>query len=224
MPPSQLRKLIQVGGTIRYAKGELFHSLDFNEELYVVKSGFVKRYSISEDSIKTIESIYGPNYFFPLSPVFKNLFDYELNQKSNTYVYQAMTDIELHSISGKKLLDILDKKPQLYADLLYETGRRLRVDIDRLTSNALKDDERKIIHQLVCLAEEFGKFKVKNLKTRVEMPLPLEPLDLAEQLNITEKNVAECMNKLRDQGLITTKKDQVNIPDLELLRDAYLRF
>src|SRR4051812_14767244 len=118
----KLRQIIQAGKITRHTKGKLFHSLDFNEELYVVKTGFVKRYSVSEDNSRTIESIYGPNYFFPLSPIFMNLFELDLNQESHTYVYQAMTDVELYSISSVKLLQTLKEQPELYADLLYETG------------------------------------------------------------------------------------------------------
>lgn len=223
MRPSQLRKIIQKRPTKAYSKGELFHSLDFNEELYVVKSGFVKRYSISEQNKKSIESIYGPGYFFPLSPIFMNLYNYDLNQKTYTYVYQAMTDTELYSIETKELVELLQKKPELYSDLLYETGRRLKVDVDRLTSNALRTSYKKVVHQIFSLAEEFADMDGPGIQMSAQLPMPLSPSDLGEQLNLDAAVVANILNKLKSQGLIAVKQGLINVPDIELLRDAYLR-
>src|SRR5688500_13213609 len=118
MKPSELRQIIQKGKARSFSKGQFFHSLDFNEELYVVKSGFAKRYSVREGLHKAIESIYGPNHFFPLTPVFINLFGLDFSQNSYTYVYQAMTDIELNSINNDELMELLKDKPELYKDLL----------------------------------------------------------------------------------------------------------
>lgn len=223
MKPSHLRQIIQKGEVKKFSKGQFFHSLDFNKELYVVKSGFCKRYSMDDNLNKSIESIYGPYHFFPLTPVFINLFGLDFSQKSRTYVYQAMTDIEMNGISNEKLIEILEKKPELYRDLLYETGRRLLVDVQRLTSNSLKDNFKKIVYQLVCLAEEFGEIKHKNAVTGIVMPMPLEAIDMAEQVNITEAEAAEEMKKLETQGLIKYQDGRIYIPELELLQDAYLR-
>lgn len=224
MIPSQLRQIIQKGEITKYSKGQVFHSLDFNEELYVVRSGFAKRYSMSEKLSKSIESIYGPNHFFPLTPVFINLFGLDFSQPSHTYVYQAMTDIELNSISNDKLMELLQENPELYADLLYETGKRLKVDVQRLTSNALKDDYKKVTYQLVCLAEEFGGVKHSNAIVSVHMPLPLQPIDMAEQVNVSEDSAADAMAKWRKHGLTQLKGENIYIPDMELLRDSYLRY
>ena len=223
MKPSRLRQIIQKGEVRSYSKGEVFHSLDFIEVLYVVKSGYAKRYSINPKYNKAIESIYGPNHFFPLSPVFMNLFGLDLGQVSNTYVYQAMTDIELNSMGIEELIEALKKEPELYADLLYETGRRLKVDVDRLTSHALKDDHKKTVHQLVCLAKEFGQSEGKDPHAGIKMPLPLEPIDMAQQINIPEESAAKTMTLLKEQGLIKLNADKIYIPDLTLLEDEYLR-
>jgi CRP-like cAMP-binding protein len=219
LKPGRLREIIQSGDVIKYSKNQFFHSLDFSEEnLYVIKSGFAKRYSVSDKKVRAIESIYGPNHFFPLSPVFMNLFAYNLNQEAYTYLYQAMTDLELNSISIEELMKTLKEQPELYADLLYETGRRLKVDINRLTSNALRDDDKKVTHQLFCLAEEFGKAERRGIKIGVQMPVALKPIDFAEQINIEE-----ALNHLLKQGLITVKNGKFYVPDLALLKDAYLR-
>ena len=223
MKPSRLRKIIQKEAVKSYSQGDFFQSLEFAKELYVVKSGFVKRYSINEQGTKTIESIYGPNYFFPLSPVFMSLFEYDLNQKFFKYAYQAMTDVELNSISISDLMNLLKDQPELHADLLYETGRRLRVDIERLTSNSLKTDYKKIAHQIVCLAEEFGDVKRHNIKTSIKIVVPLKPVDLAEQLNLTEESAADNLAKLESQNLVTMENGYIHVPDEALLRDAYLR-
>ncbi|MDB5185139.1 MAG: hypothetical protein JWN38_947 [Candidatus Saccharibacteria bacterium] len=223
MKLNRLLALLQNGDTEKYTAGQVFYALDFKEELYIVQSGYVKRYSVNEDNIKVIESIYGPGYFFPLSTVYKKLLNFDLSQESSTYVYQAMTDLEIQGVSSDKLKVAVDKDPGLYADLFFEAGRRLEANINRLASNALRSDYKKVAHQLVYLGEEFGQVGHRNVKTGLKILVPLEPVDMAEQLNIDIDTVDSIMAKLEQQKLIVSKQNTIYIPDMDLLKDAYLR-
>jgi CRP-like cAMP-binding protein len=222
MKPDRLIELVKQGSTETHSAGEIFYSLDFKEELYIVKSGYVKRYAVTEENIRVIESIYGPGYFFPLTPVFKKLLNFNLSQESNTYVYQAMTNVEIQGISSELLVAAVAKTPELYADLLYEAGVRLRANINRLSSNALKDDYKKVTHQLAYLAEEFGEIDELGVKTELTIQVPLESIDIAEQLNIDDAVVIEAFQKLIEQGVMTMTDRFITILDVNLLKDAYL--
>ncbi len=205
-----------------HAAGDIFYSLDFEEMFYLVASGYVKRYSMSEGNKRVIESIYGPNYFFPLTPVFKKLLDLNISQDTNTYIYQAMTDVEIRGISGDDLVAAVQKDAALYGDLLFESGIRLRANINRLTSNALKDDYRKVTHQLASLAEEFGELGNSDTKNTYKIAVPLQAIDIAEQLNIEVETVQESFEQLKKHEIIFIKENFIYIQDLDLLRDAYL--
>lgn len=207
------------GQVEKFPAGQVFYALDFKEELYIVKHGYVKRYSVTAENNKVIESIYGPGYFFPLTPIFSKLWNFNLSQENNTYVYQAMTDLELEGISFAKLEGALKKDPGLYAGLLYESGRRLKANINRLASNALKNDYLKITHQLVYLAEEFGDVQAKGVKQSVKLTLPLTAEDMAEQLNISVEIAEAVMDKLVKQGLVEQSQNGIFIPDINMLKE-----
>lgn len=219
MEPKKLQNLMSKGKVEKFPAGQVFHSLDFKEEMYVVTSGYVKRYAVNAENSRVIESIYGPHYFFPLTPVFAKLWNFTMSKESSTYIYQSMTDVELQSISFDKLSEALGDDPELYADLLYEAGRRLRANINRLASNALQDDYLKISQQLIYLAEEFGNIKDSGLKKSVTIQVPLTATDMAEQLNISVSLAEAIMDRLVTQGLIKRRPDGlVAIPDLDLLK------
>lgn len=222
MRPDRLSKLVAFGPIESHCAGEVFYSLDFKEELYIVKTGYVKRYSVMADKQKVIESIYGPGYFFPLTSVYSALLHFNLSQEINTYVYQAMTDVEIQGISSEKLLSAVTDDPSLYKDLFYEAGVRLRANVNRLSSNAFKNDYQKVTHQLAYLAEEFGVLDECGVKPVQRIPLPLEPIEIAEQLNISEETAIQAFQKLQAHDIITIENSYILITDINLLKDAYL--
>lgn len=222
MRPDNLKKLIQSGSTERYVEGQTFYALDFKEALYVVKTGFVKRYSVTKEGNRVIESIYGPGYFFPLTPIYNLLYNFRLSQDNNTYVYQAMTNVETQGISGDVLTSALEANTELYSDLFYEAGVRLKANINRLASNAIKDSYKKLTHQLVFLADEFGEVVNKGVSTGIKLGVPLKPIDMAEQLNMPLEAAEAAMRQLAELGLIKIKDSSIIIPDLDLLADVYL--
>lgn len=213
----------QKGELESQSAGQIFHSQNFDETLFMLKSGYVKRYQITQDNKRTIELIYGPGHIFPLSQLYKRLFGIQQNQDNLIYVYQAMTDIEILRVNDDVVLDALQAEPLLYVDLFYEGGLRLKSNIERLASNALPDEYKKIAHQLVSLADEFGETIGEIGEHAVKILVPLEPIDLAEQLNISPKVAEAVIASLDQTGIITISDDHyITVPDVDLLKDTYL--
>lgn len=224
MVPERLTALMEQKGTLEaQSAGQVFHAQNFPEALFMLKSGYVKRYQIGKDDVRVIELIYGPSHIFPLSQLYKKLFGIEQNQEDLVYVYQAMTDIEIYRLDDDEIVTELQKHPDLYADLYYEAGLRLKSNIERLASNAIKNDYKKVAHQLVCLANEFGKTVEREGKTVCTIDVPLAPVDMAEQLNISTEVADAVMASLNNNKLIEIKSAIITVPDLDLLKDVYLR-
>lgn len=223
MKPDRLTTFMKEHGKLEtYDAGQVYHAQDFVETLFMLKKGYVKRCQITPDNKRVIELIYGPGHIFPLSQLYKKLFHLEMNQETNVYVYQAMTDIDIWRIGDDEVINALENDRELYVDLFYEAGLRLRSNIDRLASNALRDDYKKVAHQLACLAEEFGKEVKHKGKPATQITVPLEPIDMAEQLNISVEVAGAVMASLNTNSLIVMDGTTVMIPDLATLRDAYL--
>lgn len=223
MKPERLTAFIQENGKFETHSAEkVFHAQDFPETLFKIKKGYVKRYQVTKSEERVIELIYGPDHIFPLSQLYRKVFGIQQNQENLVYVYQAMTDIEIYRIGVDKVLDALESDTSLYIDLYYESGLRLKSNINRLASNAIKDEYKKIAHQLVCLADEFGKVTESNNKQSVKLLLPLKPVDMAEQLNISAEVAEAVMISLSRSKLLKIDGTSISIPDIHLLKDIYM--
>ena len=214
---------MQVQGDIEsFVAKEIFHAQNFPEALFMLKVGYVKRYQITRDNKRVIELIYGPGHIFPLSQLYKKLFGIQLNQDNLVYVYEAMTDITITSLSDDRIVAALEADPMLYQDLFFEGGLRLKSNIERLASNALLDDYKKVAHQLVCLADEFGISEDQDGISKVVINVPLVPLDMAEQLNISVQVAEAVLSSLSNNGIIEIENNLITVPNLDLLKDTYL--
>ena len=220
MVPEQLAILMREHGKLEtHPANQVFHAQNFKDTMFMLKRGYVKRYQVTDSENRVIELIYGPGHIFPLSQLYKKVFGIEQNQDNLIYVYQAMTDIEIYGLSDNVIYEELQKNHDLYIDLYYEAGLRLKSNIERLASNALKDEYKKVAHQLVCLADEFG---TEDDGGSVTIHLPLRPVDMAEQLNISTDVAEAVMGSLLSRGLISNKDDIISIPQMAPLKDVYL--
>lgn len=223
MKPIKLKNLANKYGKLEvYKAGEVFHSQDFPSKLFVIYSGYVKRYRATMADNRVIELIYGPDHIVSLSQLYKKIFGISQNQENLVYVYQAMTNVKLLSIDEKKVLEELEKDPELYKDFFYESGLKLRSNIARLASNSLDNGSKKVAHQLVSLAYEFAGLTEGSSSKSAILPLPETPSDLSEQLNIPTDVAAEALNWLEQNNLINVKGSKISILDIDLLKDVYL--
>jgi CRP-like cAMP-binding protein len=223
MKPEKFSALVtKYGESEKYSVGQVFHAQNFPQKIFLIKKGYVKRYQATNPEEKVLELIYGPDHIVSLSQLYKTLFGVDQNQNEFIYVYQAMTDVEVRSIDANLVLQELEKDPGLYKDFFYESGIKLRSNIFRLASNSIKDDYKKIAHLLVNLAYEFGPITEGSTEKTIALPLPLKPIDLAEQLNISKEVVAAVLQSLCSSNIISREDDTITILNLDLLKDVYL--
>jgi CRP-like cAMP-binding protein len=206
----------------KYAAGQVFHTQDFPNRLFLLRSGYVKRYQASKPGPRVLELIYGPGHIISLSQLYKRLFGVDQNQDNFIYVYQTMTDVELYTISGDAVLEELERNPHMFADFFYESGLKLRSNITRLASNSLKDDYQKVAHQIVSLAYEFAGVSAGDTRKEVTLPLPQTAVDIAEQLNISVEVAEAVLNRLGQLNLIKIADGTITIVDMDFLKDVYL--
>ena len=223
MIPTALPSLMKKHGKLEsYPAGQVFHAPDFPETLFLIKAGYAKRYQLTKDDKRVIELIYGPGRIFPTSQLYKKIFGLDQNHEDLIYVYQAMTDIEIIRMSVGEVISYLDKDPKLYIDLFYDSGIKLKSNVNRLASNAIKDDYKKVAYQIACLAEEFGQPAGVKERPTIQISVPLKPIDMAEQLNISVEVADAVMSSLTKNKLISIKNDIITISDVGMLKDIYL--
>lgn len=221
--PTKFKELATATGHLEtYRVGQIFHSQDFPNKLFLIKTGYVKRYQARDPEHKVLELIYGPEHIVSLSRLYKKLFNVDQNQDNFIYVYQAMTDVEMFTVSEEAVLQALDDDPEMYKDFFYESGLKLKSNITRLASNSIKDDYQKVAHQIVSLAYEFAGLNPGDTRKSIVLPLPQSATDMAEQLNISTNLAEAALSSLNQKNIIKVEDDKITILDLDLLKDVYL--
>ncbi len=215
---SALHKLIKTGRRYRVQKKQIIQTTDDRQVVNLVISGFVKRYLISNDGNVGVQIIYGAGDIFPLTLFFRSHFHQDLYSGPETFFYEAMRETEVYSIDLSQLIEEVEIKPKLYADLLVETGRHLEFCVSSLENLSLKTSDKRIAHQLLTFAKKFGK---PTLGGGRQITVPLSHQDIGEILSITRETVTTNMSILRKKGLIKIDKDSKNIvvPDMQKLQD-----
>lgn len=215
--PAGLRTLLLSGQVRTIAKGTVFQSSDDKYSLNLILEGFVKRYLLTNEGCESIQSVYGMDYLFPLTILFKQLFNQDLHSGMETYYYEAMGDIRICTIDVREFIKAAEADPTIYKDTLLMVGKRFQSNIQQLENCSLKYARKRVAHQLLYCARKFGKDELAG----VMIAVPLAQHDIANMLNLSRETVSIGISALRKDGLITTSGTIV-IPDIGRLEtEAY---
>lgn len=211
-------RLLFEGATIQHLpKGEVFYNTDAPAKLMLLLSGYTKRYFIAHEGNLGVQAIYGPGDIFPLTVVFKQLFDLDIYLGPETYYYETMTSATIGIVDGASLRRRIKKYPALYRTLLRTAGARLRSNIQFLENLRLHGAYGKTAHQLAYLAQQFGKPTSEGIRIRT----PLIHQDIADIIGTTRETVTASIIKLRHKNLIRTDGHFLVLDYDELIREAY---
>lgn len=197
-----LSDLMHKGDRQRLPKG---HSIQFvDEQMFVslLRTGYIKRYIITQDGSESIQVIYGPGDIFPLTPMYKLLFNKNLSYGDEVIHYKTMTAVDVRHIGPTLLQKELASNPSLYRDLFYVAGMRLRSNIQRLDNVSLRVAHRRVAHQLLYFADAFG----ETTPAGIRLLVPLTQDDMASVLNLARETVSLSLGRLREKGLIETDR------------------
>lgn len=209
-----LDKLFANGTKYKFARGEVIQSTDDHQTISLLRKGYVKRYLITSKGTISVQNIYGPGYIFPLTLIFKLLFEQEIYQGREQYYYEALTEIELLGISNDTFFAATKSDPNIYPELLKVTGARLLSNIWRLENMSVQPAQKRLAHLLAFYAVEFG----WPVRSGVQILIPFRHHDLAADLDVARETVSLAMTELENRGVIKTGKFIV-IPSLEKLQD-----
>lgn len=207
----KLVDLLRQGRVTKYDKGEVITDTSQEKSLWQLKSGFIKRYQITNSGFISVQSVYGPSDIFPLTYVYKALYDKQIYRGPETYYYEAMTDIELWELPLDVLKAEATKNPHLYQDLLGVAGDRFFFNIQQLENLSLASAEKRVTHQLLYMAYKWGKPVAKG----VEIKVPLTQQDIADILSLTRETVSSCINKLKKTGMLKKGGRTLVIADIQ---------
>lgn len=209
---SALNKVIVSGKLTRLPKGAIISFDSSKQVLAVLESGYVKRYTITESGDHSVQSIYDTGDIFPLTPAYQLLFDLQLSTGIEDVYYETLTPATMYTLTSDELVVQMQKNPSLYRDFSFVAGVRLQSNVQRLENASMKSIYKRVVHQLLYLAERHGKYEGKS----VIFDLPLTHQLMANTLNVARESVSHSMAKLHRKGLVS-KTPRLTIHDIDEL-------
>lgn len=204
----ELKKYFSQFKLLSFKKNEIIlRSEDEIRDIYYVKSGYVRMFTVFEDGRELTLNIFKPGSFFPMVLVMADI--------KNYYYFQTMTSVDLYRAGRELVLDFVKKNPEVFYDLT----RRISIGLMALTTNIehlfYGSADSRIISVLFLLAARFGE-KTKN--GRVVINLPLTHQAIASMIGITRETATGTLNKLLKKGLVNYQKRLFVIVNIERLR------
>lgn len=197
-----------------YRKGTTFTSTVEGNNVMLVKSGYVKRYSITRDGSLAVQIVYGPEDVFSFTKIFNELFALSLHDGPQVFYYETMCAAEIYSLPLKSLETACLAEPLLYQNLLSEAGRHLKSCVHTIENIGMKSAYARVAHQILYLAHNYGQPGEYN----VPIDIPITHQDIADILGITRATASLAINKLRHNGLLKEDRNLI-VTDISRLTD-----
>lgn len=194
-PPHLVKK-----GTI------LFNEGDPLERLYFIKEGFVKLYRLSNEGRETTIYLYGPGSVLGVRALTSE-------DESAKHYAEALTDLEVASITRKEYFEILSENPEYLVDLLHIFISRLNYTEKKLEGFIITDTTARLAYFLSDCVQRFCKGRLPP----IEIPLPLTHQRLAEFIGSLRETVSLSVAKLEKEGVLKIDRGKVTILDLKKL-------
>lgn len=192
---------------LQFKKGELVLSAnDRKFDIFYIKKGCVKIYSVSSDGQEAIYHITHPGSYFPMMLALAN--------KPNRYYYEATMDTEVWCAPTEKVIKFIKSDREILFDLASRFGAGLCGMMARVESLVADSAYIKIASLLSYLASKYGR---KN-EQGVLVQRKFSHSDIAGWLGISRETASRQMKKFQKQEIITYKDGLILIKDLEKLK------
>lgn len=192
-----------------YKKGGTILSPDDPmNEVFFIKSGVVRLYTISRDGNETTFNLLKPETYFSMLSVITDI--------PNKYYFEALTKVEVLIAPKKQFLEFIKKEPEVLFDVtkrILSGVNELLLSIENLTSGKAGD---RVATMLSILARRFSK-KINN---DILIDLPLTHQQIANLIGLTRETTSLEIEKLISKKIIKYEDHKIvilkAIPSLSL--------
>ncbi|OGY27362.1 MAG: hypothetical protein A3F33_00110 [Candidatus Woykebacteria bacterium RIFCSPHIGHO2_12_FULL_43_10] len=175
----------------KFAPGQvILHPGEINS-IHFLKKGKVSQYSVSEEGQVIFLHIFKEATFFPIMLV--------LAKSSNSYYFQAGTNVETYSAPKEKVIEFLKNNPEVLWNLVERFSGGINGLLIRLEDLLTKDSYLRLKSVLKFLGIRLG---TKDPKTKLTK-LDLTHTELSAWLGVNRETVTRQMSRLERDGFIT---------------------
>jgi CRP-like cAMP-binding protein len=203
----ELDSLAQCLARRTFARGVIiFHKDSPGRTLYIIESGKVRIFVLSESGREISVNIYGPGDVFGELALLDGL-----PRSAGAMVVERATVLTLHR---DDFLWHLKKYPQMGRSIIEVLSARLRYTTAYAGSLAFLDVYGRVAGKLLELADRYGVERGEA----IEIDLQLTQAELASWVAATREHVNKVLGAFRDQGLIKIDGQRIAVLDRQRLK------
>ncbi|MFW6186804.1 MAG: Crp/Fnr family transcriptional regulator [Actinomycetota bacterium] len=184
----------------------LFHEGDPGDQLYFIVSGKIKLGRTAPDGRESLVAIMGPGELFGEMA----LFDPSPRSTSAT----AVSETRLAGLRHENLKKVIERSPDVSAQLLQALARRLRRTNESLADLVFSDVPGRVAKALLDLADRFGRPATDGVLVAHE----LTQEELAQLVGASRETVNKALAEFVQRGWIRLEARAVVILDLQRLK------
>jgi CRP/FNR family transcriptional regulator len=200
LPEEDLRPLASLAVPRRYGRKEMvFREGDEVEGFYVVASGKVKVFKLSEEGKEQVLHVLEPGQSFAEATLFEGGF-YPAHA-------ETLTETEMILLPKRPFLEALEKRPKVAIRMLGSLSRWLKQMTSLVENLSLRDVETRL---LLFLSEEL-KSRGIPLRDGATLELSFSKNVLASRLGTVPETFSRALKKLQEEGRIDVRGKRIRI-------------
>jgi len=206
LPEEDLRWVASIAVPRRFGKKEaVFREGDVAEGFYVVATGKVKVFKLSEEGKEQVLHVLGPGQSFAEAALFEG----------GAYPAHAETlaETEMLLLQKRPFLELLEKRPKVAIRMLGSLSRWLRQMTGLVEDLSLRDVEARL---LMFLSEELQDRGIP-VRDGATLELPFSKNVLASRLGTVPETFSRALKKLQEEGRIDVRGKRIRIVSAALL-------
>ncbi len=207
LDPDEIRRVAAVAAARRVARREtVFREGDPSDAFFVVASGKVKIFKLSDEGKEQILHIAGPGQAFAEAAIFEG--------GAYPATAEAVAGGTLIVLPKRAFLALLERTPRLAIRMLASLSRWLKRMTDLVESLALRDVEARF---RAFVADEMKAAGI-SLADGAAYELPVGKNVLASRLGTVPETFSRTLRKLQEEGTIGVRGRQIRILDARAFR------
>jgi CRP/FNR family cyclic AMP-dependent transcriptional regulator len=198
------------GVDMTFKSGEtIINGFDEPDGVYLIKKGFVKACSTSQDGHANLVLIHSEDEFIPLPWA---LDGYHVTGLS----YVALNDVTVIKSSKDKLRIAMGNNMWLTQEVLNQAINVIAIYTQRIQTLEFRSARGRIIAELLFFSERFG----RHVGTGILIDAPITHQDIADSINMNRETASRAIGDLIEEGLIGQTDHLFTIREPFKLREA----
>lgn len=202
---SQLRRIAEATRILNVGEGEfLFAQGQTAEQFFLVVSGQIKLFRVSESGNEKIIELLGPKRLFAEAVMFMDRGRYPVSA-------MALEDTQLYAFRNQIYLGLLRESNALCMSLLADLSMRLHGLLNEIDQLTLQNATHRVVEYLLALMPDS-----RAESAVIDLAVPKQVI--ASRLSITPETFSRIMHTLVKEGMITVHGKTVGVHDAGRLR------